>query len=107
MRGVCAMSVELYECPDCAFCYDAAHAYPDGTHVCPNCVEEELRAEIKVHRAARDRLQMVVDEELGMQEEMAFDGLIDLIERRLFEQRKYIADLRRELHRTGWDGPNL
>jgi predicted RNA-binding Zn-ribbon protein involved in translation (DUF1610 family) len=37
-------TVELFECPDCGFRFDAIHTQDDehGGYVCPNCHNEEV-----------------------------------------------------------------
>jgi Zn ribbon nucleic-acid-binding protein len=51
-------TVELFECPDCGFRFDAMHKQDDdkGGYVCPACRELELEAEVEQLRKAGELL---------------------------------------------------
>ena len=49
--------IKLWECPDCAFGFDAMHSDIDGTYSCPLCAETRLLAEVEKLRAEIQRRQ--------------------------------------------------
>lgn len=55
--------VDLYECPDCGFCWDAIHTQNDdeGGWVCPNC--ESMELDIALDRLDRIRDLLRIAEE--------------------------------------------
>lgn len=46
----------LWQCPDCAFAFDAAHEDSDGGHTCPCCAEARLTAALASANEMNERL---------------------------------------------------
>jgi DNA-directed RNA polymerase subunit RPC12/RpoP len=48
--------IDVYECPDCGFEFNAVHEMDDGEggYICPTCETEELESEV-------DRLNVKLD----------------------------------------------
>lgn len=44
-------SVKLWQCPDCAFSFDAMHADEGGGYSCPACAETRLTAALALASA--------------------------------------------------------
>lgn len=76
---------KLYDCPDCAFSFDAAHAIVNGKPTCPCCEEHRLRARIaKLEAALGELLDVVEDSEMSSRnvEPHKYEAILEDAEKR-------------------------
>lgn len=56
LRAALASAPQLWQCPDCAFSFDAMHADEGGGYSCPACAETRLTAALASANALNERL---------------------------------------------------
>ncbi len=65
---------ELWECPGCAFGFDARHTNHDGEHSCPNCGEQAALA--RVADLERDYRLVLIQRDAARQRVEALEGAL-------------------------------